>query len=320
MKKEVALIGAGYWGGNILRNLFELGALHTVCDTDSHVVADLKERYPDINFASSIDEVLKNKEIKAVAIATPAVTHFALTKRALNRDKDVFVEKPLALTTKEGKELVEIAEKRERILMVGHILIFHLAVRRLKELIDRGELGKIYYIYSNRLNIGKLRIEENILWSFAPHDISVILMLLEEEPVKVNSFGGDYLNRGIVDVTLTTLEFRNGVKAHIYVSWIHPYKEQKLVVVGSKAMAVFDDLSEVKLSLYPHRIEWKGGKIPVVEKAERIPIEIDMKEPLREELEHFMYCVSHRITPRTDGNEGIRVLKILEKAQKKLQM
>jgi len=319
MKREVALIGAGYWGRNILRNLFEMGVLHTVCDTDSDVIVSVKKKYPGVNFTTSLGEVLKDREIKAVVIATPAVTHFSLARRALNRGKDVFVEKPLALTSKEGKELVEIAKRRGKILMVGHILIFHPAIKRLKELIDKGELGKIYYIYSNRLNIGKLRIEENILWSFAPHDISVTLMLMEEDPVKVSSFGGDYLMRGIVDVTLTTLEFQNGVKAHIFVSWLHPYKEQKLVVVGSKAMAVFDDLSDIKLSLYPHRIEWKRGKIPVAEKAQRIPVEVDMKEPLREELEHFIYCIKERITPRTDGREGVRVLKILERAQKKLQ-
>ena len=152
--------------------------------------------------------------------------------------------------------------------MVGHILQYHPAVIKLKEVIDSGELGKIHYVYSNRLSIGKLRTEENILWSFAPHDISVILMLLNEEPVNVSAFGGDYLNKGIYDTTMTTIEFRNGVKGHIFVSWLHPYKEQKLVVVGSKAMAVFDDVSSEKLFLYPHKIEWLAGKIPVATKAD----------------------------------------------------
>jgi UDP-2-acetamido-3-amino-2,3-dideoxy-glucuronate N-acetyltransferase len=184
----------------------------------------------------------------------------------------------------------------------------------LKSLIASGELGKIQYIYSNRLNIGKLRTEEDILWSFAPHDISVILMLLGEEPVKVSASRGDYLNNGICDVTLTTMEFRNGVKGHIFVSWLHPFKEQKLVVVGSKAMAVFDDISKEKLFLYPHTIEWKDGKIPIAQKADYQVIPLEQKEPLKEELGHFVECVRKRKKPKTDGVEGLRVLKILERA------
>ena len=179
--------------------------------------------------------------------------------------KDVFAEKPLALTVKEGEELVKIASAKNRILMIGHILQYHPAIIKLKAYISSGELGKIQYIYSNRLNIGKLRVEENILWSFAPHDISVILMLLEEESAEVSAFGDDYLNKGIYDTTLTTLEFKNGVKGHVFVSWLHPYKEQKLIVVGSKAMVVFDDMSDDKLFLYPHKIEWKDGKVPVAQ-------------------------------------------------------
>ncbi len=203
--------------------------------------------------------------------------------------------------------------------MVGHILRYHPAVIKLKEIISSGTLGKIQYIYSNRLNIGKLRTEENILWSFAPHDISVILMLLDEEPIKVSAFGGDYLNKGIYDITLTTLEFPNNIKAHIFVSWLHPYKEQKLIVVGSKAMAVFDDVSKEKLFLYPHKIEWKEGKIPVAHKAQYEVIPFEDGEPLKLELIHFTECINNRQTPLTDGYEGLRVLKILELAEKSLR-
>ncbi len=314
-KKNVSLIGLGYWGKNILRNLYELGALHTACDFNEDIINERKNNFPDIHYTKSIKEVLENPEIEAVAIASPAITHYEIVKKSLLAGKDVFVEKPLALNVKEGSELIELAQKEKKIIMVGHILQYHPAVIKLKEMISNGELGRIQYIYSNRLNIGKLRTEENILWSFAPHDISVILSLLGEEPVKVMAFGGDYLSRGVCDTTMTTLEFRNGVKSHIFVSWLHPFKEQKLIVVGSKAMIVFDDVSEEKLFIYPHKIEWKEGKIPVAQKAEFSAVPIEKKEPLKEELKHFIECVSERKTPITDGSEGLRVLNILEKAE-----
>ncbi len=315
MQKNIAHIGLGYWGKNILRNLNELGVLHTACDLNINTVKERKGQFPYINFTSSYEDILNNPEIKAIVISTPAATHNDCVKKALLAGKDVFIEKPLALTVKEGQELVKLAEKEKKILMVGHILQYHPAVIKLKELISSGELGRVQYIYSNRLNIGKLRTEENILWSFAPHDISVVLMLLEEEPIKISAFGGDYLNKGICDTTLTTLEFKNGVKGHIFVSWLHPFKEQKLVVVGSKAMAVFDDVTKEKLFLYPHKIEWKEGKIPVAHKAEYQVVTIGQGEPLKEELKHFIECIESRNKPKTDGNEGLRVLNILESAE-----
>ena len=315
-KKFIGLIGLGYWGKNIFRNLNELNVLNTACDVNTDIIEDYKRRFPQINCASSLESVWSDKDIKAVVIATPAATHFELAKTALLEGRDVFVEKPLALTEIKGLELVELAKKTKKILMVGHILQYHPAIIKLKSMILKGELGKIRYIYSNRLNIGKLRIEENILWSFAPHDISVILMLLDEEPIKISAFGGDYINAGINDVTLTTLEFKNGVRGHMFVSWLHPYKEQKMIVVGSKAMVVFDDLTKGKLFLYPHTIEWKDGKIPVAQKADFKLIPVYDAEPLKLELEHFIECVEQRKNPRTDGFEGLRVLKVLEGAEK----
>ncbi|MBU4204843.1 oxidoreductase, partial [Patescibacteria group bacterium] len=193
------------------------------------------------------------------------------------------------------------------------------AIIKLKELISSGKLGKIQYIYSNRLNIGKLRIEENVLWSFAPHDISVILMLLEDEPIEVSAFGGAYFNKEIYDTTLTTMSFKNNVKAHIFVSWLHPYKEQKLVVVGSKGMILFDDLTKEKLFFYPHKINWDNG-IPVAHKAEHQIISVTNEEPLKLEIGHFIRCVEKREKPKTDGKEGLRVLKILEQAQDSLNL
>jgi len=315
---KIGLIGLGYWGKNIVRNLHELGALHTACDSNAATLSEMGEKYRDATFSLSPDEVINSSDIGAVAIATPASTHYELVKASLLAGKDVFVEKPLALTVAEGEELTALAKQAGQILMVGHILHYHSAVTKLKELISKGELGKIQYIYSNRLNIGKLRTEENILWSFAPHDISVILMLLGEEPVTVSAFGGGYINADIYDTTLTTLEFRNGVKGHIFVSWLHPFKEQKLIVVGSKGMAVFDDVSDEKLLLYPHSIEWQEGRIPVVQKADHRTIPVEKGEPLKDELRHFLECVTSRQRPRTDGNEGVRVLRVLDAAESAL--
>lgn len=311
-------IGLGYWGKNILRNLYEKGFLHTACDSDPKIVEERKKEFPKANYTVSYQEILHHPEIKAVTIAAPAVTHFQIAREALLAGKDVFVEKPLALTVKEGQELVDIAARENKILMVGHILQYHSAVIKLKEIISAGQLGKVQYIYSNRLNIGKLRTEENILWSFAPHDISVILMLLGEEPVKVKAMGGAYLNQGVFDTTMTTLEFKNGVKGHIFVSWLHPYKEQKLIVVGAAGMAVFDDMTKEKLFMYPHKIEWKEGKIPVAQKADYQVIPVDAAEPLKVELEQFLDSVRQRKYPVTDGAEGLRVLRVLEAAEKDL--
>jgi len=316
---KVGMIGLGYWGKNILRSLYESKVLHTACDCNSEIIKMRKKDFPEIDYTLYFQDILNNPGIKAVVISTPAATHYELVKEALNADKDIFVEKPLALNFARGKELVTLAKEKKKILMVGHILQYHPAVIKLKEMIGVGELGKIQYIYSNRLNIGKLRTEENILWSFAPHDISAMLMLLDEEPIRVTAFGGRYITEGIYDTTLTTLEFKNGIRGHIFVSWLHPYKEQKLIVVGTKAMAVFDDVSKAKLFIYPHKINYISGKIPIVQKAEYCNIFVENKEPLKEELNHFIECVNERKQPQTNGEEGIRVLRVLEEAEKSLQ-
>ena len=313
------MIGLGNWGKNLLRNLHEMRVLHAACDLREDVLKQRSEQFPGIKCYSNISEMLKDDQLQAVAIASSAATHFQLARQALLAGKDVFVEKPLALTVTEGEELAAIAERNQRILMVGHVLQYHPAILKLGEMIGNGELGKIQYVYSNRLNIGTLRTEEDILWSFAPHDISIILTLLGQEPVAVRAFGGDYLTSGIFDTTLTTLEFPHGVKGHIFVSWLHPFKEQKLIVVGTKGMAVMDDQSKDKLVLYPHRIEWIDGKIPVAQKAVFQPVPIEPAEPLRQELEHFVECIRTRRRPRTDGREGVRVLRVLEAAKLSLQ-
>jgi UDP-2-acetamido-3-amino-2,3-dideoxy-glucuronate N-acetyltransferase len=305
----VAVVGAGYWGRNLIRNFRGLGALAAICEADTS--NPVLRQYPDVPHFASYEALLASPGIGAIALATPAVMHHAMARQALLSGKDVFVEKPLALTADEGQELASLAAERGRVLMVGHILRYHPAVLALRELIHAGELGRMQYIYSNRLNIGKLRTEENILWSFAPHDISVILMLVEELPQRVVCTGGEYLSRGVADTTVTLLSFARDVKAHIFVSWLHPFKEQKIVVVGSKAMAVFDDLGTEKLVLYPHTISWADGKVPVAKKAERVAVPVGAEEPLRAELRHFLERVEDRREPDSGGAEGVRVLKVL---------
>ena len=316
---KVVVVGSGYWGKNLVRNFHALGALAGICDTDPRVLQSLQEKYDGVATVQRFEEILDGSgpSADAIAIATPAESHYQLTRKALLAGKHVFVEKPLSLTVEEGEELVELAADKQLTLMVGHILQYHQAVTRLKELVDKGDLGKIQYLYSNRLNIGKIRAEENILWSFAPHDISVILMLLGEMPETVYAAGGTYLQQKIPDTTLTTMDFPSGVRAHIFVSWLHPFKEQKLVVVGDKKMAVFDDVTEEKLLLYPHKIEWHH-RIPVAAKAEAELVKVKMEEPLREECQHFLDCVTKGMTPRTDGREGLRVLQVLEASQESL--
>jgi len=315
--QNIAVIGAGYWGKNLARNFYELGALNVICDSNDLLEESYKQKYPNVHFEKSYIDVLVNRSIDAVAIATPAATHYTLAMEALRAGKHVFVEKPLSLRVNEGEDLVSLALEKSKILMVGHILQYHNAVIKLKELTDKGKLGKIQYLYSNRLSIGKIRTEENILWSFAPHDISVILMLLGEMPETVCATGGNYLQQQVADVTLTTMNFPSGVKAHIFVSWLHPFKEQKLVVVGDKKMAVFDDVSKEKLFLYPHKIDWVH-RVPVASKAQAELVPLEMSEPLKAECQHFLTCIQNKERPKTDGYEGLRVLQILNACQESL--
>jgi UDP-2-acetamido-3-amino-2,3-dideoxy-glucuronate N-acetyltransferase len=318
--RNIAVIGTGYWGKNLVRNFHNLGALRTVCDISPDAVRKFTEQYPGTIGSSSFSEVLADAAVQGVVLATPAVAHAQQAKEALLAGKDVYVEKPLCLSEEEGAELIELAAKRGRILMVGHLLWYHAAVLKLKSLIDTGELGRIQYIYSNRLNLGKLRREENVLWSFAPHDISVILGLLGEMPESIQAQGGNYLHRKIADTTVSLLNFASGVRAHIFVSWLHPFKEQKLVVVGDQKMAVFDDMVPwpKKLALYPHSVEWSGN-IPSAHKAEAEYVELEESEPLRAECQAFLDAIASRKPPYTDGKEGLNVLKVLNRCQQALE-
>ncbi len=319
MAKNIVVVGTGYWGKNLVRNFHELGALRGICDIVPAVLTSFREKYPDIRTYAALSEALADPEVKALVVATPAATHFAVVKQTLLAGKDVFVEKPIALRYPEGEELVALARERARILMVGHILEYHPAIEKIKEMIDRGDLGKIRYIYSSRLNLGKIRTEENILWSFAPHDISVILLLLGEMPSEVVARGGTYLSPGIPDVTVSMLAFPSGTKAHIFVSWLHPYKEQKLIVVGEKKMVVFDDVAPTnKLLAYDHKIDWRDGH-PIPRPDHAIPIPFEQREPLELECRHFIDCVEFRKAPKTDGAKGLGVLRVLEACEESLR-
>ncbi len=307
---DVAVVGCGAWGKNLVRNFSRLGALAAVCDPDEAGRRLATEIAPGVEVSDSLEAALA---CPAIAIATPAETHYELARRALLADRDVFVEKPLALTYEQGAELVRLAEEHQRILMVGHVLEYHPAVIRLLELVASGELGRVHYIYSHRLSLGKVRREENILWSFAPHDIAVILRLTGLMPVRVSATGGSYLQPGIADVTVTSLEFADGERAHIHVSWLHPFKEQRLVVVGSRKMASFDDVGK-RLVLYDQRVELHNGTpLPIRHAGDTVPFADD--EPLRSECQAFLEAVADRRPPLTDGSSGLRVLEVLEAAQ-----
>jgi len=319
-KKNIAVVGTGYWGKNLVRNFHNLDSLHTICDTNTETLNLFRAQYPNVEGVRTFGEIITNKDIKGIAISTPAGTHFELAQEALLAGKDVYIEKPLCLSEQDGQELNKLAKQNKLILMVGHLLWYHPVVLKLKDMIHTGELGRIQYIYSNRLNLGKLRREENVLWSFAPHDISVILGLLEEMPESVQAQGGNYLHQQIADTTVTLLDFPSGVKAHIFVSWLHPFKEQKLVVVGEKGMAVFDDTApwSEKLIVYPHSVDWNDN-IPVANRAEGREVTVVEDEPLRAECLHFLSCMESRQRPRTDGEEGLRVLQVLNRCQEALE-
>jgi predicted dehydrogenase len=314
---QAAVIGCGYWGKNLVRNFSQIGSLAVVCDATPGGQQTAREIAPDAAVVGDVQPVLES-DVQGVIIATPAETHFDLTARALEAGKDVMVEKPLALTYEQGARVVRLAEERGRVLMVGHVLEYHPAVVRLHELVQAGELGKVQYIYSNRLSLGKVRREENILWSFAPHDVAVILRLMGGLPLQVAATGGSYVQPNIADVTVTNLLFDNGVRAHIHVSWLHPFKEQRLVVIGSRKMASFDDVAK-KLVLYDQRVDIKEGQpVPVKGAGEEVPFAAD--EPLRLECQAFLEAMAARRPPKTDGESGLRVLKVLQAAQRSLML
>jgi len=310
---RVAVIGTGYWGKNLVRVFADLGVLAAVCDVNREIAESLAAAHGAE--LRPLEDILADASIDAVAIAAPAAKHAELARIALTAGKHVFVEKPLALDVVDAEPLIALAREKRRTLMVGHLLQYHPGFRHFKHMIDEGTIGQTQYFYSNRLNLGKIRREEDILWSFAPHDISMILALTGQEPSSVSSIGSAFVTPSVADVTLTHLAFPSGSRAHIFVSWLHPYKEQRLVAVGTEGMLTFDDGLDwdAKVKLYKHRIDWIGGNpVPVKSEGERIPLV--ESEPLREELEHFCECIETNRTALTDGEEGLRVLRVLQRA------
>ncbi len=319
--KDLALIGGGYWGKNLARNFHQIEALHTICDLDSDILASYGSDYSCVQKVARFENVLEDHAISKVAIAAPAALHYKLARQALLAGKHVFVEKPLCLSIKEGQELITIARDKQLTLMVGHLLQYHPHVVKLREMVSAGELGRLFYITSNRLNLGKIRSEENALWSFAPHDISVILGLAGGVPESVQCVGEHYLTRGVADTTLTQMSFAGGLKAHVYVSWMNPFKEQKLTVVGSDGMAVFDDTKpwNEKLVIFKDYLTWEQGQVPVAKKSIGYSVELEQSEPLLAECKHFIECCETLQLPRTDGSEGLRVLQVLDAAQRSME-
>ena len=296
-----------------------MGALSRVVDPTVSGQATAKELAPGVPVGDSFDEVLEDDSIQAIALATPAETHAELSIKAMDSGKDVFVEKPMALTLRDAEEMRAVAEGKGRVLMVGHLLEYHPAVLKLRDLISNGELGRVNYVYSNRLNFGKVRTEENALWSFAPHDVAVILRLMGKSPIEVSATGGSFITKGLADTTVSNLLFEDDSRAHIFVSWLHPFKEQRLVVVGDRKMVIFNDVAPFgqKLQLYMNSIDFDGD-VPVLKKEDAQFVEHAQTEPLLEECRHFVECVTNRKEPLTNASSGIEVLKVLHACQESM--
>jgi predicted dehydrogenase len=323
---RIAVVGAGYWGPNLIRNFDSMKAssLRFVCDQDKVVLEKLKPSYPGVEFVSDASSVLDSPEVDAVVIATQPASHPALAREAMEKGKHVFVEKPLTLSAADAEMLLETSVRTNRILMVGHLLLYHPAVKLLKEYIRSGELGEVLYVYSTRVNLGKVRHDENALWSFAPHDVAVILHLIDAKPVAVSAIGQCYLRPGVEDVVFLTIIFEQNKMAHVHVSWLDPHKIRKLTIVGNKKMAVFDDMeASEKIRVYDKGVDYSPDYRSYAEAVSLrvgdilIP-RVDMKEPLRIECEHFVECIVHGRPPLTSAREGVAVVKVLESAQKSL--
>lgn len=320
MNPQLALIGVGYWGKNLARNFHALGALHTLCDSSAAVLAAYGDDYAGVHKTGAVDSLWNDAAISQVAIAAPAGHHHRLAKAALLAGKDVYVEKPLCLDPAEAAELIDLARTTGRLLMVGHLLQYHPLVRHLQGWAKTGVLGDLQYATSNRLNLGKFRREENVLWSFAPHDLSVLLALAGDRlPETVICTGGSYLTPGVADTIVAQLAFAGGFHSHVHASWLNPFKEQKLTVVGSRAMAVFDDTKPwaEKLALYRGAVAF-GPQGPAPVKVVPEYATVPEAEPLRAECAHFLDCCRDRAVPATDGAEGLRVLRVLQAAQSSL--
>lgn len=314
---KIAVIGCGNWGKNLMRVLHQLGALCTVCDVDSTKAAEFSEKY-QVPFLS-FEKILSLTEVDGLVIATPSITHFELGMAALKANKHVFIEKPLTLQVENAQLLHQLAKQQQRVLMVGHLLQYHSVFNTVKKLKQEGILGQLQTIYCNRLNFGKFGSEESVLWDYAPHDVSMTLALVDDLPTQILATSTKHLHHTSVDSARIHLHFESNIQAHLFVSWLYPFKEQKMIVVGSKAMVVFDDCQpwENKLMLSRYPTEWVDGlphPFPYV--AEKVTVEYT--EPLKNECSHFLDCIQHNLPPQTNGMEGINVLTVLEAAEQSM--
>ena len=323
---RVALVGCGYWGPNLARNFHEMADAELVacCDLDSRALNKMRLLYPTARVTNDFESICEDSHVDAVAIATPARTHYMLARAALESGKHVLVEKPLTLSSQEAQELIILAQRRQRVLMVGHVFQYNPAVRYIKQLITEGKLGDLYYLYSTRVNLGRVHNDINVLWSIAPHDISILLYLLESEPEWVSARGATYLTDGIEDVVFMDLRFPKGILAHVHVSWLDPSKVRRMTIVGSRQMVVYDDVAdEGKVKLYEKGVYRKDepgfGEFQYRVHSGMITIpRLDLIEPLRLECQHFIECIRGGRRPETDGINGLQVVRILEAAQASL--
>jgi predicted dehydrogenase len=320
---RVAVVGLGYWGSNVARNLQALPGcdLAWCCDSDPDRRERLRGAFPYARLTAELGEVLDDESVEAVAIATPVPTHGTLAAMALAAGKHCFVEKPLACDVAEAERLVDLAAERNRTLMVGHLLAYHPALVALRDLCESGELGELQYVYSQRLNLGRLRADENALWSLGAHDVSAILALIGDLPAQVSARGASYVRAGVEDVVFAHLAFAGGLTAHVHVSWLDPRKERRLTVVGSRRMATFDDMEpERTLTVYDKGFDPDAAMEGdyVARTGEQRSPPISRREPLRIELDHFLDCVRDGSAPRTDGRAGLTVVQVLEALQRSL--
>ena len=317
--KKVCVVGAGYWGKNHIRTFHELGALGGIVETNNELLESFSEKYQDVLTYQNLDDALGNNEFDGFTVATPAETHFNVAKNIILAGKHTLVEKPIALNIKDAEELVNLANKHAVNLMVGHVLLFHPAIIKIKELINDGKIGKLQYIYSNRLNLGQVRTEENVFWSLAPHDIAIFQYFIDSFPVEIIAQGSTFLQKGIHDSTITQLKYPNNVEGHIFVSWLHPFKEHRLVVIGSESMITFEDSSKGKpLKLYSKKFDMKND---IPEKIDG-PVELikyEQKMPLTEELSYFTEHLGGKTPGIANGDHALAVTKILVQASKQLQ-
>lgn len=312
---STAVIGAGDWGKNHVRKFHELGALAAICEQCPNIVSKMQTDYGVE--AKNFEDIINDDDVKALALITPATTHKDLALRALEKGKHIFIEKPIALTSKDAEAIAKTANDNSRILMVGHLLQYHPCFQKLKELVKSGKLGKIRHIHARRFNIGKFREQENVLWDLGPHDVSMVLSIVDDLPTDIHTTSSNYLLDDISDFATIQLRFPGNINAEISLSWLAPQKEHRFIVVGDKAMAVFDDTLEwqEKLKIHYHKTAMQRGKAPLLERdMEGEAIQIPFKEPLLNECSTFLDAVAKNSTPFTNGEEALKVIKILEAA------